>query len=109
MKIKDKLKIHMHDKLFIKEAQKRRISGLNNKRTLELKGKKAVIGLVQDLKDPVAGELAIKAYEHVIGGTFMMDIVEKIHVADVRDVGDIKKKTKQLEEIFALGKKYATG
>ena len=72
-------------------------------------GKKAVVGLVQDLKDPVVGNLAIKAYEIVLGGTFMMDIVERIHVTDVRDVGDIKKREKQLEEIFGLGKKHAAG
>lgn len=72
-----------------------------------VKGKKAVAGLVQDFKNPAAGELAFKAYEHNISKTYMMDLVEKIHVTDVRDVGDIRQKTKELEEIFELGKKLA--
>lgn len=72
------------------------------------KGKKAVIALVQDLKEPRAADLAFKVFESNVGRTYMMDIVEKIHVTDVRDIGDIKKKTKELEEIFATGKRLAS-
>jgi multimeric flavodoxin WrbA len=49
------------------------------------KGKRAVIGLVQDYKDPSTAELAIKVFEENLGKTYMMDIVEKIHVTDVRE------------------------
>ena len=73
-----------------------------------LKGKKAVIGLVQDYKDPSTAELAVKVFEENLGETYMLDIVEKIHVTDVRDHGDINKKTEIMENIFALGKKLAT-
>ncbi len=72
-----------------------------------LKGKKAVTGLVQDFKDPSTAQLAVKAFEETIGKTYMMDIVEKIHVTDVRDIGDINQKTEVLDKIFALGKKLA--
>jgi len=72
------------------------------------RGKKAVIALVQDLRDPRVAELAFKAYESVVGHTYMMEIVEKIHVTDVRDVGDITKKVDRLEEIRLLGKKLAS-
>lgn len=72
-----------------------------------LKGKKAVTGLVQDFKDPSTAQLAVKAFEETIGKTYMMDIVEKIHVTDVRDIGDINHKKEALEKIFALGKKLA--
>ena len=74
-----------------------------------VKGKKAVAGLVQDLKLPIVGEVALKAYEHNLKNTYMMDIVEIIHVTDVRDVGDIKKKTEKLDEIYKIGKKLASG
>jgi hypothetical protein len=70
-----------------------------------LKGKKAVTGLVQDFKDPSTAQLAVKALEETIGKTYMMDIVEKIHVTDVRDIGDIKHKTEVLDKIFDIGKK----
>ncbi|MEE8382635.1 MAG: hypothetical protein V3R78_12260, partial [Thermodesulfobacteriota bacterium] len=73
-----------------------------------VKGKKAVIGLVQDYKDPSTAELAIKAFEENLSKNFMMEIVEKIHVTDVRDIGDISKKPEVLEKIFALGKKLAS-
>ncbi|MCX8043619.1 MAG: flavodoxin family protein [Desulfobacterota bacterium] len=73
------------------------------------KGKKAVIALVQDLRDARAGELAFKAYEHNLGSTYMMEIVGRIHVTDVRDIGDIAKKKDRLDEIRALGKKLVTG
>ena len=70
-----------------------------------LKRKKAVIGLVQDFKDPSTAELAIKAFEENLSRTYMMEIIEKIHVTDVRDIGDINKKPEVLGKIFALGKK----
>ena len=73
-----------------------------------VKGKKAVAGLVQDLKEPRVGELAFTAYDHNIARTYMMNIVKKIHVTDVRDIGDIKKKTDKLEEIFNTGKELAS-
>jgi multimeric flavodoxin WrbA len=72
-----------------------------------LKGKKAVTGLVQDFKDPSTAQLAVRAFEETIGKTYMMEIVEQIHVTDVRDIGDINHKTEVLEKIFALGKKLA--
>ena len=72
------------------------------------KGKKAVVGMVQDLKDPRPAELAFKVFEHNLCNTYMMELVEKIHVTDVRDVGDIKKKSGELDKIFALGKKLAS-
>jgi len=72
-----------------------------------VKGKKAVIGLVQDYKDPSTADLAIKAFEENLSRSFMMEIVEKIHVTDVRDIGDISKKPEVLEKIFSLGKKLA--
>ena len=73
-----------------------------------LKGKRAVTGLVQDFKDPSTAELAVRAFEETLGKTYMMNIVEKIHVTDVRDMGDIKDKTEVLETIFALGKKLSS-
>jgi hypothetical protein len=36
-----------------------------------------------------------------------MNIIRKIHVTDVRDPGDIRKKKDVLEQIFALGQKLA--
>jgi hypothetical protein len=72
-----------------------------------LKGKKAVIGLVQDFKDPSTAKLAIKAFQHNLGKTYMMNIIHKIHVTDVRDPGDIRKKKDVMEQIFALGQKLA--
>jgi multimeric flavodoxin WrbA len=72
-----------------------------------LKGKKAVIGLVQDFKDPSTARLAIKAFQHNLGQTYMMNIVQKIHITDVRDVGDISKKKEVLKKIFTLGRKLA--
>jgi len=68
------------------------------------KGKKAVLGLVHDLKDPGAGDLAFKVFESNVGRTYMMDIVAKIQVPDVRDPGDIRKKSVQLDKISALGR-----
>jgi len=73
-----------------------------------LKGKKAVIGLTQDYKDPSTAQNAINSFQETLGKTYMMDIVETIHVTDVRDPGDIIKKVDVLENIFALGKKLAS-
>jgi multimeric flavodoxin WrbA len=73
------------------------------------KGKKAVIALVQDLKDPAVGKIAFEAFEHNVAKTYMMNIVAKIHVTDVRERGDIRKKTERLQEIFGMGKKHAAG
>ena len=72
-----------------------------------LKGKKAVIALVQDLIYPEAGELALKVFERNVHNTYKLDIIEKIHVVDVRDKGDIKKKEEKLKEIFETGKRIA--
>lgn len=74
-----------------------------------LKGKKAVIGLVQDFKDPSTARPALKAFLHNLGQTYMMNIIHKIHVTDVRDPGDIRKKEDVLENIFTLGRKLARG
>ncbi len=71
------------------------------------KGKKAVIALVQDFKDPKIGELAFKVFEHNVGGTFMMEIVEKIHITDVRDIGDMKKDNNRLDEIYNIGNRIS--
>jgi hypothetical protein len=70
-------------------------------------GKKAVIGLVQDLVYPEVGQLALKVFEHNLGVTYKMNVVEKIQVVDVRDKGDIKNKEDRLKEIFEIGKKLA--
>lgn len=70
-----------------------------------LKGKKAVIGLAQDYKDPATAQLAIKAFQETLGKTYMMEIAEIIHVTDVRDVGDMNKKTDVLDTIFKTGEK----
>ena len=72
-----------------------------------VKGKKAVIGMVQDFKDPRAAEIAFKAFENNISRTYMMELVEKVHVTDVRDAGDISNKQEELERIFQLGKNLA--
>jgi hypothetical protein len=37
----------------------------------------------------------------------MMELVEKIHVTDVRDAGDIRNKQEALKNIFELGKQLA--
>lgn len=72
-----------------------------------VKGKKAVIGIAHDFKDPSVADLAIKAFEHNVRDIYMMEIVDKIHVPDVRDPGDVKGKPQEMERIFALGKKLA--
>ena len=73
------------------------------------KGKKAVIGLVQDFKNPAVGRIALEAFEHNIGKIYMMDVVEKLHVPDVRGRGDIQKKPDELKRIFEAGKRLAAG
>lgn len=72
-----------------------------------VKGKKAVIGMVQDFKDPRVAEIAFKAFENNISRTYMMELVEKVHVTDVRDAGDIRNKQQELKKIFELGKHLA--
>ena len=73
-----------------------------------VKDKKAVIGMVHDFKIPQVADLAFKAFEHNISEIYMMNIVGKLHVPDVRDVGDINNKQEELDKIFALGKKLAS-
>lgn len=73
------------------------------------KGKKAVIALVQDFKDPAVGKLAMDILEHNVAKTYMMDIAGRLHVPDVRSRGDILKKTDVLQSIFDMGKKLAAG
>lgn len=60
---------------------------------------KAVIALVQDLKDPVAGQLGLQVFRHIVGGTYMMNIVETLHITDVRDPDDLMGKPDQLRII----------
>lgn len=73
------------------------------------KGKKAVIALVQDLKDPAFGKLALDILQHNIEKTYMMNIVGRLHITDVRSRGDILQKPEALQESFDLGKKLAAG
>ena len=54
---------------------------------------------------PEVGELAFKVFEKNVARTYKMEIVERIHVVDVRDKADIKKKTDRLEAIFTLGQR----
>ena len=72
-----------------------------------VQGKKTVIALVQDLVYPQVGELAFQVFEKNVSSTYKMEILEKIHVVDVRDKGDIRKKQPELDKIFALGQKLA--
>ncbi|MBN2107515.1 MAG: flavodoxin family protein [Deltaproteobacteria bacterium] len=71
------------------------------------KGKKAVIALVQDLKDPAVGKLALDIFEHNVAKTYMMDIAGRLQVTDVRSRGDIVKKLTVLQDVFNMGKKLA--
>ena len=73
------------------------------------KGKKAVIALVQDFKDPAVGKLALDIFEHNVAKTYMMNIVGKLQATDVRSRGDILKKPTVLQDIFDLGKKLGAG
>jgi len=74
-----------------------------------VKGKKAVIGMVQDSKDPASARIAFEAFEHNICKIYKMDLVKKIQVTDVRSPGDLKKKTDELDKIFELLKRMAAG
>jgi len=73
------------------------------------KGKKAVIALVQDLKEPSVGKLALDIFEHNVAKTYMMDIVGRLQVTDVRGRGDIVKKLPVLGNVFDMGKQLAAG
>jgi multimeric flavodoxin WrbA len=73
------------------------------------KGKKAVIALVQDLKEPAVGKLALDIFEHNVAKTYMMDIVGRLQVTDVRSRGDIAKKISVHQNIFDMGKQLAAG
>jgi multimeric flavodoxin WrbA len=73
------------------------------------KGKKAVIALVQDLKEPAVGKLALDIFEHNASKTYMMDIVGRLQVTDVRGRGDIVKKLSVLGNVFEMGKQLAAG
>ncbi len=70
-----------------------------------VRGKKAVIGMVQESKKPASARIAFEAFEHNIKEIYKMDILEKIHVTDVAKQGDLKKKPKELKRIFEMGKK----
>jgi putative NADPH-quinone reductase len=72
-----------------------------------VRGKKAVIGLVQDLIYPEVGDLALEVFKKNVRKTYKIDIIETIHVVDVRDKGDIKKKESRLKEIFETGRRIA--
>jgi multimeric flavodoxin WrbA len=72
------------------------------------KGKKAVIALVQDLQEPAVGKLALDIFEHNVAKTYMMDIVGRLQVTDVRSRGDIVKKLSVLQDVFTMGKKLAS-
>jgi multimeric flavodoxin WrbA len=69
-----------------------------------VKGKKAVIGMVQDSKVPKSARIAFEAFEHNICEIYKMDLVGKMHVTDVRSPGDIERKPEELKRIFELGK-----
>lgn len=73
------------------------------------KGRKAVIALVQDFKNPAVGKLALEAFEHNVGKIYMMDIVGMLHVPDVRGRGDILEKPDMLQAAFDMGRKLAAG
>ena len=72
-----------------------------------VRGKKAVIGLVQDMIYPAVGELALEVFNRNVRKTYKIDIIETIQVVDVRDKGDIRKKEDRLKEIFEIGKRIA--
>ena len=80
---------------------------LENKVIIEnrLKGKNVVIALVHDSPDPATADIPFKAFEHVLGKTFQMNVVGKLHVPDVRDKGDIKRKEERLKEAAQLAEK----
>ena len=72
------------------------------------KGKKAVIGMVQDSKNPSSARIAFEAFEHNISNIYRMDLVEKIHVPDVRSPDDLKNKPDELDKILNIGKKIVS-
>jgi hypothetical protein len=74
-----------------------------------VRGKKAVIGMVQESKKPASARIAFEAFEHNIKEIYKMDILEKIHVTDVTKQGDLKRKPKELKRILELGKRAVTG
>ncbi len=73
------------------------------------KDKKAAVGLVQDFKDKSVGIQAIEAFEHNITKIYMMNLIDIIHVGDVRDVGDLKKKQDELDHIRNRGRAAIDG
>ena len=83
---------------------------LENKVIIEnrLEGKNAVIALVHDSPDKATADIPFMAFEHVLGKTFQMNVVGKIHVPGVRDKGDIKGKEKSLKEAYQLAEKLST-
>ena len=72
-----------------------------------LKGKRAVIGLVQDFKDPATGRRGVEIFQENLGLTHQMQIAATIHVTDVRDPGDITQRRDVLDHAFALGRQLA--
>ena len=72
------------------------------------KGKKAVIGMVQDSKNPASSRIAFEAFEHNISKIYKMDLVERILMPDVRSPDDLKNKPGELEKIFTIGKKIVS-
>ena len=83
---------------------------LENNKIVEnrLEGKNAVIALVHDSPNPSTADIPFMAFEHVLGKTFQMNVVGKIHVPGVRDKGDIKGKEKSLKEAYQLAEKLST-
>jgi hypothetical protein len=74
-----------------------------------VRGKKAVIGMVQESKNPASARIAFKAFEHNIKRIYKMNILEKIHVTDVTRPGDLKKKPEEVKRILELGKRAVSG
>ena len=83
---------------------------LDNKVIIEnrLQGKNAVMALVHDSPNPATADIPFKAFAHVLGKTFQMNVVGTLHVTDVRDKGDIKNKDKSLKEAFQLAESLCT-
>ena len=73
-----------------------------------LEGKNVVIALVHDSPNKATADIPFMAFEHVLGKTFQMNIVGKLHVPGVRDKGDIKNKDKSLKEAFQLAESLCT-
>ena len=83
---------------------------LENKVIVEnrLEGKNVVIALVHDSPNTATADIPFKALEHVLGKSFQMNIVGKLHVPGVRDKGDIKNKDRNLKEVYQLAEKLCT-